>query len=127
MDQQACHKDTEPSVMAPDSSLGPDTSSGTTPVRMRAAQVPKSLPVNKLYPPLEYPPEDTDTEQTPPPSPPTCIDTPPLRRRSTIEQPDVVPDTPATRTGGVIHLPCRSLPMSTAAGPLHARSSPTGP
>ena len=56
----------------------PDSSSDAIAMRTRLAQVPKSLPIPKIYPPLEYPPVDIDVENTPPPSPPTCIDTPPL-------------------------------------------------
>ena len=56
----------------------PDSSSDAIATRTRSAQVPKSLPIPKIYPPLEYPPVDIDVENTPPPSPPTCIDTPPL-------------------------------------------------
>ena len=56
----------------------PDSASDTIAARTRSAQVPMSLPVPKIYPPLGYPPMDIDVTNTPPPSPPTCIDTPPL-------------------------------------------------
>ena len=58
----------------------PDSSSDAIAMRMQLAQVPQRLPIPKIYPPLECPPIDIDidVENTSPPSPPTCIDTPPL-------------------------------------------------
>ena len=40
----------------------PDSSSDAVAMRTRSAQVPKSLPKPKIYPPLEYPPVDIDVE-----------------------------------------------------------------
>ena len=56
----------------------PDSASDTIAARTRSAQVLMSIPIPKIYPPLGYPPMDVDVDNTPPPSPPTCIDTPPL-------------------------------------------------
>ena len=60
----------------------PDSTSAAPVAQKERAQVPTSLPVPKLYPPLEYPPLDIETPDaplpTPSPSPPTNINTPPL-------------------------------------------------
>ena len=47
----------------------PDSASDTIAARTQSAQVPTSIPIPKIYPPLGYPPMDVDVDNTPPPSP----------------------------------------------------------
>ena len=73
-------------------SMTPDSSSDAPVAQRKAAQVPRSLPIPQIYPPLEYPPLDVEMDGAPPPtpstSPPTDINTPPLSPRMVMHDED---------------------------------------
>ena len=74
----------------------------------KVAQVPNSLLILKLYPPLEYPLLDMGTPEiplpSPPPSPPTNINTPPpLSLKAMALDDDSCPGGPDQQAQGLIN------------------------